>query len=895
MSRLMIIKLFVVFAFVLFVFFALFSEQIKSFVNVRSFVYADEVQKNPMTSIIQKWGYSTMEELLKAGDVYALFYCSSDKDMISPEEKNRYYLMCAGYGYPYMSDIWISWGSDVFCTDEKGNNSLHLASSAQSIYMVEHLIHLGLNPNSRNKENYSPLHICAESGIAGVARTLIMNGAIPNLQLVADGSVHSAPSLLAGKKKNFEVVRILRGFDAHYSLSHAIAYGDIETIDAYLKEHPEWLVAGPTRYSTPPVIDAIAGNQKDVLLYLLKRGASLDASTIEGDKPLSVAISHKNKEMIRLLVDLGVSVNGLGSVKKDTYPLEYAIVKGDVDIVKFLVDLGADVNSVNVVQNSESPLHLAIKERKKEVVKLLVERGANLNLRNKDGKSPLYISLELGQEEIAEYLIEQGADLEITDRNRYTPLFAVVEKKNEVLARWLVEKGANIQARDKNGRTVLHLASSLGLVSLMELFLSKGLNVNETDRSGNTSLHIAVESRQQKSVELLVQKGADINSSNMSGKTPLFVAVEVDSFTIAKYLVEQGAQTDIVDREQRTLIHVSACSENSEMIRWLEGFGLDLFAIDSKGNSALHYACQSGAVDTVIWLVEKKLPMDEINKDGYTPLHLACQRGHILIVKELIDLGVDYKKPSRTGLCAIHLCASRGHWGPAQILILKGVDPNLPDTSGNTPLHHASMNGQERFVQLILSKRAEICVRNNAGKTPLEEVKKHLEEIVPVAGATMSQIRLFEGLQAVVRLLYAVICEEYLLRIEQNNVEGLKKIIEHYPDFAGIFYFGKAPIHRAIRKHSLEMTIVLVDSGVDLEVKELGIDGFTPLHLAVQERQINIVEALLKAGVSIENRDSKGRTAQELAEALNYPEIVDYMKSYSLKLGETKDNKNSEN
>lgn len=860
---------------------SLFKEK---FLVVKSFVYADEVRENITPEMIRKWGYSSMEELLKAGDVYALLYLNEEKNNIPLEEKNKYYLICAGLGFPYLSDLWISWGGNIFTTDEKGNTALHLASMAQSIYMVEHLINLGLNPNSRNKENYAPLHLCAESGTAEVARMLIMKGAIPYLSLVPDGSVYSSPSMLAGKKKNFKIVQILRGFDAHYSLSHAVSFGDIETIDAYLQEHPEWVSVPPTRHSTPPVIDAIASNQKEVLLYLLKRGASLEASaTIEGGKPLSVAIIHRNKDMIRLLVDLGISVNGLGSVKKDTYPLEYAIEKTDVEIVKFLLDLGADVNCVNVVRNSESPLHLAVKQKKKDIVQALVERGANLNLRNKDGKTPLYLAVELGEQGISDYLIQQGADLEITDRNRYTPLFIAVEKQNEKMVKWLVEKGANIQARDKNGRTVLHLASSLGLVPTSQLFLERGLNINEPERSGNTPLHLAVEAKQQKMVEFLVQKGADVNSVNMVGKTPLFVAVEVDNITMAKYLVEHGAKTDVMDREQRTLVHVGACSENSEMVRWLEGFGLDLFAKDSKGNSTLHYASQIGAVDTVRWLVEKKLPMDETNKDGFTPLHLACQRGHILIVKELIDLGADYKKTTQTGQCAIHLCAARGHWGPAQILILKGVDPNLPDASGNTPLHHACMNGQERFLQLILTKRAEICVRNNMGKTPLDEAKERLEKTIPVAGATMSQIRMFEGLQGVVRLFYAFICEEYLQRIERNDIEGLKKIMDHYPDFAGIFYFGKAPIHRAVRKHSPEMTSILAGGKVNLNIKELGIDGFTPLHIAVQERQINIVDILLKVGADVNVKDNKGRTPQELATALNYPEIAEYIKNFQSK------------
>jgi len=850
-------------------------------VSVKS-VFAEELQDSQVISSINKWGYSSMEELVRAGDVYALWYCSSEKDTILPEEKNKYYLLSAKRGFPYVSGIWVSWGSDVFCTDEKGNTSLHLAATAQSIYLIEHLIGLGLNPNSRNLDNYAPIHICAQSGTAGVARTLISKGADPNLPLAMDK--YSPPALIAGQNKNFEIVRILRAFDAQYSFSHAIGFGDIETVEAYLKENPEWAINGPTSYSTPPVIEAVVSNQKEVLLYLLEHGSSLDTSSIEGEKALSVAIKFNNKDMIRFLIDLGVNINGFGAASVNEYPLEYAIHIGNPDMVQYLLDLGADVNAVNVVHDSETPLHLAVKERKKEIAALLIERGANINARNKNGETPFFIAVGLGDREIAEYLIQQGADIEIVDRLRYTPLLVATEKGNEDMVKWLIEKGANVQARDKDGRTVLHISAAHGFVPLMETFLLKGVNIDEMDRSRNTSLLLAVEAKKTESVEFLVNRGADINLANSTGKTPLFVAVEVDSLSLAKYLVEHGAKTDVADREQRTLIHVGACSENVEMIHWLDGLGLDMFAVDKGGNSALHYACQCGALDTVLWLIDqKKLPLDELNKDGFAPLHLACQRGHVLIAKTLMELGADYKKPARTGQSAIHLCAARGHWGPAQILILKGVDPNLPDNSGNTPLHHAAMNAQERFVQLILAKRADICVRNRMGLTPLDLAKEQFEKAAPVVGATMSQIRLFEGLQGVIRLLTAVICEEYLQRIEKNDLDGFKKMIEFYPDFANVYYFGKTPIHRVIHKHSLEMSNLLIQLKVDIGVKELGIDGFTPLHLAVQEREINLVDLLLKSGADISLKDAKGRTPLELAESLNFQEISNYIKTFETK------------
>jgi hypothetical protein len=69
--------------------------------------FADELQGGQVINSIKKWGYSSMDELVKAGDVYALWYCSPEKDAILSEEKNKYYLLSAELGFPYMLGICV--------------------------------------------------------------------------------------------------------------------------------------------------------------------------------------------------------------------------------------------------------------------------------------------------------------------------------------------------------------------------------------------------------------------------------------------------------------------------------------------------------------------------------------------------------------------------------------------------------------------------------------------------------------------------------------------------------------------------------------------------------------------------------------------------------------------
>ncbi|MCX8065158.1 MAG: ankyrin repeat domain-containing protein [Candidatus Hydrogenedentes bacterium] len=836
--------------------------------------------KEIVYELLKKWGFSSFDELIRSGEVYCVYYLSPFiKDGLSQKEKDSAVLLSGSCGFPYLFDEFGKLGGNIFALDEIGNNALHLASTASSVYLVEHLIRLGLNPNSRNKENFAPLHLCAKRGFPEVARALLYNGASPHMS--ARDDINYPPANIAGENKNFGVVRILKAYDAHYTFESAVAYGDIELVDAYLKEHPEWLLVPPARFSPPAVIVAVSANQKEMLLHLLKKGAVLDCGTVEGDRPITIAIRNRNKEMIRLLVDLGVDINYIGSAQKDETALEYAIRNTDLEIVNLLVELGADVNNVNVVRDSKTPLHLAVEMGKRDIVEYLIDRGANINARDINGMSPIHYAVKISDIKIVESLLNKGADIEILDRNRFTPLLFSISVGEDEVSKYIIERGANLEAKDKNGNGVLHLCAEKGKLELVKFVFEKSggkIDINNVNRKKETPLHIAVRNNREDIVKYFVDNGADINAKDSSGASPLSIALEVDNLALAKYIVEKGGDVNVELNDGRKLPHLAGSSKSPEAMKWLISLGLDINVKDKYENLPIHYTCISGELNTLMFLIQKGQAINEKNKKGYTPLHVACERGQLILAKALIDAGADLSLLTSDGKSALHLCAEKGYWGPAQILILKGVNVDIRDESGYTPLHLSAMNGEDRFVQLISARGADICAKTNSGKTPLDLVIDSISKFELPEGPTYAQIRKYEGLRRTYRLITTLICEEYLLSIKMKRVDRLKTLCEVYPTFGGVFYLGKAPIHRAIWSHSLEMTNLLIKAGVDVNVSEISREGYTPLHIAVENRLINIVDLLLKSGARKDAKDNKGQTPIELAEKLGFEEIYTFLK-----------------
>ncbi|OTF83741.1 26S proteasome non-ATPase regulatory subunit 10-like protein [Euroglyphus maynei] len=136
---------------------------------------------------------------------------------------------------------------------------------------------------------------------------------------------------------------------------------------------------------TPLIIAASAGH-KDIVEYLVNKGADIDAATVNGQRPLHYAASKGWIDICRYLVESGATINVCDRLKQT--PLHRSVSRGHEDIVRYFLSLpGIQINVSDIMGNT--PLHLACEEERETIIKLLIQSGANIDSENKDKKRPI--------------------------------------------------------------------------------------------------------------------------------------------------------------------------------------------------------------------------------------------------------------------------------------------------------------------------------------------------------------------------------------------------------------------------------------------------------------------------------------------------------------------------
>ena len=231
-------------------------------------------------------------------------------------------------------------------TYQVSGSLLHKACASQFGAVVELLIEKGANTKARDSDGATPLHRAVDVRF---------------------------PSL--------EIVKLL--------LDHGADVNATE-LDGFAVIHTH--VGSGTYYPFP----------KEVLSFLIKRGANVNIRTRSGASPLHMSL--------RLAF--------LGGVH--CFP-----------VVEYLLEHGADVNARD--ENEVTPLHIAVDERFNflPVVQLLLENGADLEARNKVGKTP-YEFLNSKDGEFVRFLAEW------TNAHGHTPFV----KPGGLASRWLERRNS---------------------------------------------------------------------------------------------------------------------------------------------------------------------------------------------------------------------------------------------------------------------------------------------------------------------------------------------------------------------------------------------------------------------------------------------------------------------
>lgn len=357
-----------------------------------------------------------------------------------------------------IADFLLSRGADPNRALYEGGRPLHRASTWGNVKIVQVLLNYGANPNTRDKDECTPLHCaanCRDDAYSNkspyeIIELLIAHGADVNAKDVC-GNTPLDTAAIAGR---FDIVNLLRKHGGKpsggkYQIFAAIRQNDVKQVQSLLESN-----------------------------HSLINGACF------GMTPLHFAANYGKTDIAKILIEKGADI--LESADYYETPIESAVVGGNVDTVKlFLSKLG----------KRPLPGKCIFSANNVAVAKLLLAHGPTINNLDETGETPLTCAARRGYKDLAKFYIAQGAD---------------VNRRRE-----------GCQSVLLNILTWREVEAKTSPMDMAELLIDHGADVNATEVSGCTILHMLAMYPDPDAVKFLLKHGADVNSMDDLSETPL--------------------------------------------------------------------------------------------------------------------------------------------------------------------------------------------------------------------------------------------------------------------------------------------------------------------------------------------------------------------------------------
>ncbi|DBA04463.1 TPA: hypothetical protein N0F65_010059, partial [Lagenidium giganteum] len=286
----------------------------------------------------------------------------------------------------------------------------------------------------------TPLHLASRKGHAGVAKLLLENKAVPNLQDEEGNTpLHCADNM--------------------------------ETADVLLRSTFKSNPNIPNRRGQTPLHVAAARGNVGIVDLLLRHNADIEIVDDQGQSAFHVAAANGHTSVALVLLresefaqerrqsDRNDTVEGSADAPADQAPSSHGSAAPEPE---------QDSNAFNINQEDlkgNTALHLAAmspSERCQKMIQLLVENGADPNHTNWFGYTPLHLfcSHQSGPASAIDIFIEHGAKIHSQSLDGSTALHLAVGRASESVAVALVIAGAHVHLQDAAGRSVVDLAES---------------------------------------------------------------------------------------------------------------------------------------------------------------------------------------------------------------------------------------------------------------------------------------------------------------------------------------------------------------------------------------------------------------------------------------------------
>ncbi len=217
-------------------------------------------------------------------------------------------------------------------------------------------------------------------------------------------------------------------------------------------------------------------------------------------------LCKENIDLERAIKFLLTKTNSIDTRYKDSSTLlMHAITFKNFEFVKLLLDYGANPNATN--NDKITPLMYAANFGCLEIIDYLISKGALINACDRYNKTPLVYAIEKYNDLAAKFLIVNGAD--INDVSCAATFMIAARTEDLQLLKIFLDLGINQNACNKGGTALINAIKAKSIPAIV-LLLKYWADVNVSD--GKMSpLQYAFIDFDPDIVKLLIEQGADLN------------------------------------------------------------------------------------------------------------------------------------------------------------------------------------------------------------------------------------------------------------------------------------------------------------------------------------------------------------------------------------------------
>ncbi|HKX62670.1 MAG TPA: ankyrin repeat domain-containing protein, partial [Verrucomicrobiae bacterium] len=387
-------------------------------------------------------------------------------------------------GHKAMAEFLLSRGANPNSVNQARDTPLHLAAKKGFVSVAEVLIRNKAQVDPKNAEGDTPLHSAVEAGQTPMALALLKAGADVNATIAggqtalhlaaARGNTELVSSLLErGAKLDAVDQELLTPlFVAMAALRDGRAAGNPTDVVRLLLEK------GASIDRSPPATSflhlAVACNSPEILKLILDRKPRIDALNSTELTPLqSAVVDSMSPEIIPLLVKAGADVrqriSSTSSAKtrhrsghemnvNGQPPLTVAISRMDLPMTEALLENGADVNLTADNEYGYTPLMSALWTKSQAPLDLVLRYKPDLAAQTRNqGMTALHLAVDISVSAAAT-LLKAGAPVNATDFAGRTPLHQATAMNSIEMAELLLKNGANPNAMTLDGQRPLSIA-----------------------------------------------------------------------------------------------------------------------------------------------------------------------------------------------------------------------------------------------------------------------------------------------------------------------------------------------------------------------------------------------------------------------------------------------------